>query len=142
MTRTAHELAEYLACTLEGDGAVQLSGVAAPDSASAADLIYVETGRHLARAAASQARCVVIAPGLAVDGKTLLRAANPKLAFARAAAWLVPPAPIATGIHLTAVISPTAQLAPGVSAGAYPGSEKKGKGGGGTENGAIFIFGG
>jgi len=88
MTRTARELAEYLACTLEGDGTVRLSGVAAPDSASAADLIYVETGRHLARAAASQARCVVIAPGLAVDGKTLLRTANPKLAFARAAAWL------------------------------------------------------
>src|ERR1700730_9501724 len=99
MTRTAYELAEFLACALEGDGAAQLSGVAAPDSAGATDLIYVEKERHLARAAASQARCVVIAPGLEVDGKTLLRAANPKLAFAKAATWLVPPRPIASGIH-------------------------------------------
>src|ERR1700694_3481634 len=88
MTRTAHELAKFLACTLEGDGTAQLSGVAAPGSASAFDLIYVEKERHLDRAAASLARCVVIVPGLAVDGKTLLRAANPKLAFAKAAAWL------------------------------------------------------
>src|SRR5258705_1512480 len=141
MTRTARELAEYLACTFEGVGTVHLRGVAAPDSASAADLIYVETGRHLARAAASQARCVVIAPGLAVDGKTLLRAANPKLAFARAAAWLVPPAPIATGIHPTAVISPTAQLARGVSAGPYVVIEENVKGGEGTEIGAICVLG-
>ena len=95
MTRTANELAEFLACTLEGDGSVQLSGVAAAGSANVSDLIYVEKASHLARAAASQARCVVIAPELAINGKTLLRASNPKLAFAKAAAWLVPPAPIA-----------------------------------------------
>src|SRR5260221_11916887 len=98
MTRTAQELAEFLACTLEVDGTVELSGLAATESASDRDLIYVEKERHLERAAASQSRCVVIAPGLAVDGKTLLRAANPKLAFAKAAACLVPPAHIATGI--------------------------------------------
>jgi UDP-3-O-[3-hydroxymyristoyl] glucosamine N-acyltransferase len=141
MTRTAQELADFLACTLEGEGTVQLSGVAAPDSASAADLIYVETGRHLASAAASQSLCVVIAPGLAVDGKTLLRAANPKLAFARAAAWLVPPAPIATGLHPTAVISPTAQLSRGVSVGPYAVIEENVKIGEGSEIGAFCFLG-
>jgi UDP-3-O-[3-hydroxymyristoyl] glucosamine N-acyltransferase len=141
MTRTAHELAQFLACTLEGDGTVQLLGVAAPDSATATDLIYVEKARHLARAAASQARCVVIAPGLVVDGKTLLRAANPKLAFARAAAWLLPPAPIATGIHPTAIISPTAQLARGVAVGPYAVIEENVKVGEGTEIGAFCFLG-
>ena len=141
MTRTAHELANFLTCALEGDGTVQLSGVAAPDSATATDLIYVEKARHLARAAASQARCVVIAPELTVDGKTLLRAANPKLAFARAAAWLVPPAPIATGIHTTAVISPAAQLARGVAVGPYAVIEENVKVGEGTEIGAFCFLG-
>jgi len=141
MTRTAHELAEFLACTLEGDGTVQLSGVAAPGSAGALDLIYVEKERHLDRAAASLARCVVIAPGLAVRGKTLLRAAKPKLAFARAAAWLVPTAPIATGIHPTAVISPTAQLARGVAVGPYVVIEENVKVGEGTEIGAFCFLG-
>jgi len=41
MTRTAHELAEFLACTLGGDGTVQLAGVAAPGPATVSDLIYV-----------------------------------------------------------------------------------------------------
>jgi UDP-3-O-[3-hydroxymyristoyl] glucosamine N-acyltransferase len=141
MTRTAHELAKFLACTLEGDGTVQVSGVAAPGSAGALDLIYVEKERHLDRAAASLARCVVIAPDLAVDGKTLLRAANPKLAFAKAAAWLVPPTPITAGIHPTAVISPTAQLARGVAVGPYVVIEENVKVGEYTEIGAFCFLG-
>ena len=119
MTRTMKELADFLGCTLEGDGAALVSGVASPASARAEDLIYVDSPRHLDRAAASAARCVVIAPGLSMPGKILLRAANPKLAFARAAEWLLPPAPIAKGIHPTAVIAPSAQLAPGVAVGPY-----------------------
>src|SRR5580704_12926979 len=98
MTRTAKELAEYLGCALEGDGAARVSGVASPASARAEDLIYVDSPRHLDRAAASAARCVVLAPGISMPGKTLLRAGNPKLIFARAAEWLLPPAPIATCI--------------------------------------------
>ena len=141
MTRTANELAEFLACTLEGDGTVQLSGVAAAGSANASDLIYVEKASHLARAAASQARCVVIAPELAINGKTLVRASNPKLAFAKAAAWLVPPAPIAIGIHPTAVISPTAQLEKGVAVGPYVIIEENVKIGEGTQIGAFSFAG-
>jgi UDP-3-O-[3-hydroxymyristoyl] glucosamine N-acyltransferase len=141
MTHTAHELAEFLGCALEGDGNSLLSGVAAPASATATDLIYVEAPRHLKRAAASPAKCVLAAPGLALAGKTLLRAANPKLAFARAAAWLSPPAPIATGIHSTAVISPTAKLAGGVSVGPYAVIEDGAKIGQGTQIGAFCYIG-
>src|SRR5437762_11664903 len=99
MTRTASELAQFLGCVLEGDGRVPVSAVAAPDSAHATDLIYVDTLRHLDRAASSEAKCVLIPPGLTLNGKTLLRAANPKLAFARAAGWLLPPEAIAMGVH-------------------------------------------
>ena len=141
MTRTAQELAEFLACMLEGDGTEPLSGVAAPEAAGSHDLIYVEKGSHVSRASASQARCVVIAPGLAMDGKTLLRASNPKLAFAKAAAWLVPPAPIAIGIHPTAVIASTAQLAKRVAVGPYVVIEENVKIGEGTEIGAFCFIG-
>jgi UDP-3-O-[3-hydroxymyristoyl] glucosamine N-acyltransferase len=141
MTRIANDLAEFLGCALEGDGRAPVSGVAAPASARATDLIYAETPRHLDRAAASAARCVLIAPGLALDGKTLLRAANPKLAFARAAAWLLPPAPIAIGIHQTAVIAPTAQLAAGVAVGPYAVIEDEVEIGGGTQVGAFCFIG-
>jgi len=119
MSRTAEELAKFLNCAIEGDCAVRLTGVAAPGRARPTDLIYVDNARNLERAARSQAKCAVIAPGLELAQKTLLRAENPKLAFARAASWLVPQAAISTGIHPTAVISPTAKLAHGVGVGPY-----------------------
>ena len=84
---------------------------------------------------------MVIAPGLAIAGKTLLRAANPKVAFAKAAAWLVPAVPIATGIHPTAVISSTAQLARGVSVGPFAVIEDNVQVGEGTEIGAFCFLG-
>ncbi len=141
MTRTANELAAFLGCTLEGDGAVQISGVAAPDRASPGDLIYVETQRHLGRAAASQARCVVAPSGLALAGKTILRAAKPKLAFAKAAAFIAPPPPIVQGVHSTAVISPSARMAPGVAIGPYAVIEDAVTVGAGTQIGAFSFVG-
>jgi len=70
-----------------------------------------------------------------------LRAENPKLAFAKAAAWLVPAAPITTGVHPTAVISPTAKLARGVAVGPYAVIEENVKVGEGTEIGAFCFLG-
>ncbi len=141
MKRTMKELADYLGCALEGDATAPVSGVAAPTSARAEDLIYVESPRHLEGAAASAAKCVVIAPGVALPGKNLLRAANPKLAFARAAEWLLPPAAIVQGIHPTAVIAPSAQLAPGVAVGPYAVIEEDVRVGTGTEIGAFCFLG-
>jgi UDP-3-O-[3-hydroxymyristoyl] glucosamine N-acyltransferase len=141
MPRMASELAEFLGCPLEGDGSASLAGVAAPAAARASDLIYVQAERHLKGAAASQARCAVIAPGLALPGKTLLRAANAKLAFARAAAWLLPPEPIAAGIHPTAVISPAARIAQGAAVGPYSVIEEGVEVGEGSEIGPFCFLG-
>jgi UDP-3-O-[3-hydroxymyristoyl] glucosamine N-acyltransferase len=135
------ELADFLGCTLEGDGAAQISGVASPTSARAEDLIYVDSPRHLDRAATSAAKCVAIAPGLPLPGKILLRAANPKLAFARAAGWLLPPVPVAQGVHPTALIAPSAQLAPGAAVGPYAVIEDGVRLGAGTEIGPFCFLG-
>jgi UDP-3-O-[3-hydroxymyristoyl] glucosamine N-acyltransferase len=141
MTHTIKELADFLGCTLEGDGSAILSGVASTASAHAEDLIYVVSPRNLFGAAASAARCVVIAAGLSLPRKVLLRAANPKLAFARAAEWLLPPTPIAQGIHPTALIAPSARLAPGAAVGPYAVIEDDVQIGAGTEIGAFCFLG-
>ena len=141
MTVTAKELAQRLGCTLEGDGSTHVSGVASPAAASAEDLIYVESLRHLDQAAASAAKCVAIAPGLSLPGKVLLRAANPKAVFARAAEYLLPRAAIAKGIHPTAVISSSAQLAAGAAVGPYAVIEDEVSIGAGTEVGAYCFLG-
>jgi len=141
MTHTMKELAEYLGCSLEGDGGARVSGVASAASARVEDLIYVDSPRNLDRAVASASRCAVISPGHSLTGKTLLRAANPKLAFARAAEWLMPAAPIAKGIHPTAVIATSAQIAPGASVGPYVVIEDDVQVGAGCEIGAFCFLG-
>lgn len=119
MNRTAGELAEYLNARLEGDAQTLISGVASPERARASDLIYLDSARHVERAAASSSRCVIAPPGTRLSRKTVLESSNPKLAFAKATKWLVPsPAP-QPSIHATAVISAAAKLGVNVSVGPY-----------------------
>ncbi|HEY1866229.1 MAG TPA: UDP-3-O-(3-hydroxymyristoyl)glucosamine N-acyltransferase [Candidatus Acidoferrales bacterium] len=117
--RTAGGLAKHLACVLQGDAGVRLTGVASPERAGPEDLIYLDSPRHVERAAQSRARCAITPHDLPIPGKTLLLVTQPKLAFARAAAWLVPPAPIAQGIHSTAVIADSAALGSGAAVGPF-----------------------
>jgi UDP-3-O-[3-hydroxymyristoyl] glucosamine N-acyltransferase len=140
-TRTAKELADFLGCALEGEGGLRISGIASPASAAAEDLIYVDSARRLEGAAASGAKCALVAPGLSLPGKTLLRHANPKLAFARAAAWLLAAPAIAKGIHPTAIVAGSARVGPGVGIGPYAVVEEDARIGGNTEIGAFCFLG-
>jgi UDP-3-O-[3-hydroxymyristoyl] glucosamine N-acyltransferase len=119
MKRTAGELAKEIGATVEGDAAQEVTGVAAPEGAGAKELIYVEAEKHRERAAASASRCVVAPDGMALPGKTILRSANAKVAFAKAAALLLERAPIAAGTHATAILAPLARIGANVSIGPY-----------------------
>ena len=46
MKYTARELAEVIGAIVEGDGSVELTGVAAPERASSRDLIFVDSPKH------------------------------------------------------------------------------------------------
>src|ERR1700674_1189092 len=98
MMQTAKSLAEAVGARLEGDGAVELRGVAAPERAGPHDLIYVAKAKHADRARASAALCVIATENVALPGKAVLRSAHPKVAFAKAAALILEKVPIATGI--------------------------------------------
>jgi UDP-3-O-[3-hydroxymyristoyl] glucosamine N-acyltransferase len=134
MNRTAGELAKYLGMRLEGDADAPLTGVASPERARAEDLIYLTSPRHANRAAASAARCVLVPEGARLPDKTVIEARDPKLAFAKAAAWLLAkPAPRAN-VHPMAVIAPDAKLGTDVSIGPYVVIE------GGAEIGAGTVI--
>jgi len=119
MKHTAESLAAAIGAVVEGDGSIELTGVAAPERASSADLIFLDSAKHAARAESSAARCVVLPLGLAVAGKTVLRAENAKVAFAKAAALLRELSTIAKGVHPSAVIAPLAKIAPSASIGPF-----------------------
>jgi len=119
MKHTAKDLADAIGAIVEGDGSVEVMGVAAPERASSSDLIFVDSAKHTARAETSAAKCVVLPAELNVAGKTVLRAGNAKVAFAKAAALLREPTIIANGVHPTAVIAPLAKIAASASVGPY-----------------------
>jgi UDP-3-O-[3-hydroxymyristoyl] glucosamine N-acyltransferase len=141
MRRTAGELAEAIGARLEGDGAFEIAGVAAPERAGARDLIYVDAVKHAQRAAASSAVCVIVAAGVEFPGKTVLRSAQPKVAFARAAELLLGRPPIAAGIHPTAIVAPLARVAPEVGIGPYAVIGEDAHLGAGTQIGAHSVIG-
>jgi UDP-3-O-[3-hydroxymyristoyl] glucosamine N-acyltransferase len=119
MIRTAGQLAQYLGARILGDAQAPLAGLASPESAKAEDLIYADSPRQVARAAESAARCVLAMPGTILSGKTILEVESPKLAFAKAAGWLLPrPAPRAE-IHPTAIVAAAARLAANIRVGPY-----------------------
>jgi UDP-3-O-[3-hydroxymyristoyl] glucosamine N-acyltransferase len=119
MKLTAKELAEKIGARVDGDGAVELAGVAAPERAAVQDLIYVESPKYADRAAASRAACAVASDEITLHGKTVLRSSRPKVTFAKAASLLNEALPIAAGIHPTALVSPSAQIGVNVAIGAY-----------------------
>jgi UDP-3-O-[3-hydroxymyristoyl] glucosamine N-acyltransferase len=141
MKLTAKEVAEKIGARVEGNGALELTGVAAPERAGAKQLIYVEAAKHVERAAESAATCVVAGEGVTLPGKTILRSAKPKVAFAKAAALLLEAAPIAGGVHPTAIVSSLTQIGEGVSIGPYAVIEENVHIGDGTQVGAHSVIG-
>ena len=139
---TARELAKRFNLVLEGDPAAAITGVATPEGAHQKDLIFVEGARHLPRAARSLAQCVIVSPDAKLEGKTLLRAANPKLAFAQAAAALLERRRVAAaGVHPTAVIAPNVRMGKDVAVGPYAVIEEGAEIGEGTQIGAFCFVG-
>jgi UDP-3-O-[3-hydroxymyristoyl] glucosamine N-acyltransferase len=141
MDKTAKDLAEAIGAHLEGDAGLVLRGVAAPERASASDLIYVDSPKHADRAAKSAAMCVVCGEELRIGGKTLLRHAAPKMAFAKAAALVLDRPPIAVGIHPTAVVATLARIGANVSIGPYAVIGEDAHVGNGTQIGAHCVVG-
>lgn len=141
MKMTAQQLANAIALTVEGDGTLELDGVAAPEHATSKSLIYVDAVKHAERAVASNANCVVAGQGIALPGKTILRSPQPKVAFAKASALLIEPTSIASAIHPTAIVSPSAQIGKNVGIGPYAVVEDCVRVGEDTQIGAHSVIG-
>jgi UDP-3-O-[3-hydroxymyristoyl] glucosamine N-acyltransferase len=141
MMQTAKSLAEAVGAQLEGDGAVELRGVAAPERAGPHDLIYVGKPKHADRARASAAICVIATENVALPGKAVLRSPHPKVAFAKAAALILGRAPIATGIHPTAIVAPRARISQNAGIGPFAVIGEDAHVGEGTQIGAHSVIG-
>jgi UDP-3-O-[3-hydroxymyristoyl] glucosamine N-acyltransferase len=105
------EIAEWLNSTFEGDGEKEIDGVAPLESAGASDLAFVASRKAMQQAERSAAGCLIVPneyPGPA--DRTVIRAAEPRTAFARAVSRFHPTVELKPGIHSTAVIGAGVEL--------------------------------
>jgi len=114
------ELAEWLGATFEGDGEKELTGVAPLETAGGSEVSFVGRGRAAAQARDSAAGCL-IAPmdWPSQSDRTVIRAPEPRTAFARAMSRFYPTLEIQPGVHPTAVVGKDVELGAMVSVGPH-----------------------
>jgi len=117
----ASEIAHWLGLPFEGDGEREISSAAPLDAAGPADISFVLPKKaRREEAAASRAGCLIVPADFDNTGSaTVIRASDPRAAFARVVARLHPPTRPTPGIHPTAQVAASAKLGADVSIGAF-----------------------
>ena len=113
------DLAGALGLVVDGDGSVEISGLAGLGDAGPEDLSFATGGRYARAFAASSGGAFIVPPDFDAGGRPALRSGNPYLDFARAVEVMLPALEVPEGVHPTAVVAPDVQLGASVSIGAY-----------------------
>jgi UDP-3-O-[3-hydroxymyristoyl] glucosamine N-acyltransferase len=113
------ELAERLACRLEGDGEIEIVRVAGIQDAGPGDLTFVANPKYLSQLSTTRASAVLLRDDTAQPSVAVLRTADPYLAFARAVGLFAPAWKPQPGVHAMAAVARDATLGADVSIGAF-----------------------
>jgi len=113
------EIAQKLGCRLEGDGTVEITGVAGIEEAQPGQLTFLDNRKYYPLVKTTQASAILIAPDGPAVTIAALRTANPYLDFARALELFHKPPRYAPNVHSTAVISSTANVGDRAHIGPY-----------------------
>jgi UDP-3-O-[3-hydroxymyristoyl] glucosamine N-acyltransferase len=113
------EMAEALGCTLQGNGDLEISGVAGIDEAQAGQVTFVSNPKYASKAKTTSASAVIVTLNFPDIPSATLRTGNPYLAFARAVEMFYKVPLPATGISSTASIASSAKIGPGASIGPF-----------------------
>jgi UDP-3-O-[3-hydroxymyristoyl] glucosamine N-acyltransferase len=113
------EVAERLCCKLEGDGNIEIEGVATLEDASPEHLSFLTNVKYHNEVKVTRASAIIVGLDFPSIDKALLRHANPYVTFAKALRLFYQPAGKAPAIHPTAVIAESAVIGKEVSIGAY-----------------------
>jgi UDP-3-O-[3-hydroxymyristoyl] glucosamine N-acyltransferase len=114
------DIAERLACRLEGDGDLEIRRVAPIERAEPGDLTFIANPKYHVHLAVTRASAVIVPEAIEARGHAaLLRTAQPYLAFARAVELLSEVKPPAAGVDRTSAVAADAQIGDGASIGAF-----------------------
>ena len=105
------EIAERIGAVLEGNDAMEIRGVAALDSAAADEISFLSNPKYAAALARTRAGAVLLAADAAAPkGVSVLRVADPYLAFATVVELFYQRPVYPAGVHATAVVDPSATI--------------------------------
>lgn len=114
------EIAAKLVCACEGDGDIEITGVAGLEEAECGQLAFLSNPKYTNKLQDTAASAVIVAPNFTAPTKlALLRHENPYLTFARAIELFYQPPAVMPGIHPSAVIAPSAKLGQNIHIGAH-----------------------
>ena len=114
------ELAEWLGAEFEGDGEIELTGVAPIELAGAAELSFINSRKAALQAGSSAAGCLIVRGDFVnASNRTVIRAISPRMALARAIHKLYPAEQSAPGIDPSAVVAAGARIGAGVFIGPH-----------------------
>ncbi len=113
------KLVQQIGGSLEGDGQIEVFGVAGVCEAEAGEISFIANPKYAAAAAKTQASVVIVSEDWNAECPVaLIRTPNPDAAFAKAAMLFYTPAPLPKeGIHPSAVVADDVEMGEGVRVG-------------------------
>ena len=120
MTVTVRQLAEWVEGEVLGDGDLPIANARTLAEAQPGDITFLEHEKNLAAWHASRASAAIVPGTVPVNGRPLIRVADPLMAFARVVQRLRGRPPAAEpSVSPAAHVHPTARIGPGVSVGPF-----------------------
>src|ERR1700720_3960338 len=119
------EVAQKLACRLEGAPDAEIRGIAGIENAEPGQITFLANRRYFSLLKTTRASAVLIEDGISLDRGAgsppfaALRTPNPYLAFAHAIELFYQPPRYEPGVHPTASIARTARIGDGAHIGPY-----------------------
>jgi len=113
------EIAARLECRLEGDGTIDIHGVAGIEDAGPGELTFFTNPKYTPELRATRAAAVILGATAEAAPCAMLRAPQPYLAFARAVALFADPWRPAPGVHRLAWVDEHVTLGADVSVGPF-----------------------
>ena len=116
---TLRELADRLDCRLEGDGSIEITGVATLEEAGPGELTFFANPKYAAALKRTRASAVIAGDQAEGISGAALRSRDPYLTFARAVELFADTWRPAPGIHPLALVEPDAMIAADASLGPF-----------------------
>jgi len=119
MKKNLKELSDLVRGKIRGNDDLLIKGVTKVEEAEKGDITFAISEKFLKKAEQSKASAVIVPLRIEEFNKPIIRAKNPRLAFAQLLEFFTPPKSRFTGIHPTAVIGRNVKIGGEVTIGPY-----------------------